>query len=86
MSAVKIALVLLLILLLVLASGCYSTYRKAQPEYCEKITFQENKDACYRSVASTLRDESLCEKILDTNQKDLCYIDLAMGYRQYYYD
>jgi len=85
MDSKKIALLAGLILLLVLASGCYSTPSRAKPEYCEKITFQSNKDACYRSVASSLRDEALCEKILDTNQKDHCYSDLARG-RTYYYD
>ena len=76
-----------LALLVIFSSGCLSVPRDVKPELCEKISLQENKDTCYRAVASSTRSELYCAKIADINERDGCYTDIALGYaRRYYFD
>ena len=76
----------LLFIGLLISAGCVSPGRGTQPEYCERVSLQDNKDQCYYSVATQLQSEELCEKVIDLNRKDRCFIDLAVGYRTYYWD
>lgn len=69
----------LLVVSLVLFSGCLYEARTSNPMLCEKVSQQQNKDICYHEVALDKGDESLCGKIVDLNSRDQCYVDLAAG-------
>lgn len=68
-----------LVILLVLFSGCLYEARTSNPALCEKVSLQQNKDICYHEIALDKGSESLCEKIVDLNRRDRCYVDLAAG-------
>ncbi len=78
MALKKIVLVLL-VLALVLSSGCLQGIRSPKPELCEKISQQQNKDICYYNVALAKGDDLLCGRIVSLDERDNCYMDLAVG-------
>lgn len=79
MASKKIILVTLLVLALVFLSGCLQSYREPNPQLCEKVSQQQNRDSCYLNAAFAKGDEALCTKIVDLNQRDQCYTNLAVG-------
>ena len=79
MASKKIILVTLLVLALVFLSGCLQSYREPNPQLCEKVSQQQNRDSCYLNAAFAKGDEALCRKIVDLNQRDQCYTNLAVG-------
>lgn len=70
---------ILLVVSLVIFSGCLYEARTSNPALCEKVSQQQNKDICYHEIALDRGSESLCEKIVDLNRRDRCYVDLAAG-------
>lgn len=80
MAAKKIFLASLAIAL-VFSAGCLGEFRQPNPGLCEKVYQQQNRDACYHTVALASGDGLLCGKILGLNERDQCYMDLAAGYR-----
>ena len=77
--AIKKIVLVSFVVLLVLFSGCLQNVRAPNPELCEKISQQQNKDTCYHRVALAKGDDILCSKIVDLNKRDECYMDLAVG-------
>ena len=79
MASRKLILVIVLVLALVFLSGCLQSYREPNPQLCEKVAQQQNRDSCYLNAAFAKGDEALCMKIIDLNQRDQCYTNLAVG-------
>lgn len=86
MRAKKIFLVSFAIFALVFSSGCIQDTREPNPELCEKVLQQGNRDICYHRVALAKNDSLFCSKILDLNESDSCYMDLTDGRTNYYMD
>jgi hypothetical protein len=77
--AIKGIVLVSLVVFLLLFSGCLQGGRTPNPELCEKITQQQNRDICYHRTALTNGDGSLCGKIIGVDERDNCYMDLAAG-------
>ncbi|NCN07823.1 hypothetical protein GW933_04030 [Candidatus Falkowbacteria bacterium] len=63
---------------------CYTYYpdnakQPTPPEYCEKITLQQDYNRCLVRTAPAYKDQTICDKVKDDNynSRDKCYLGVA---------